>query len=141
MTAPIDKPSLSRRRFIGAAAAFASSSTCNVSLADEQGLATSAAAMDGSDGGKLRPFCVHFPEAALVYMRQSIKATRWQERETVSDDSQGVPLAMMQEFARHWASDYDWRKCETRLNSYPQYLTEVDGLDIHFLHVRSPNKD
>ena len=140
MTVPIEKPSPSRRRFI-AAAAFASSSTFNLSLADESGSAIGAVVDEGTDGGQIRSFRVHFPESNLVDLRRRIRATRWPERETVSDDSQGVPLAMMQEFAHHWATDYDWRKCEARLNSYPQYLTEVDGLDIHFLHVRSPNKD
>jgi len=70
-----------------------------------------------------------------------IKATRWPERETVTDDSQGVRLALMQALAQHWATDYDWRKCETRLNALPQFITEIDGLDIHFIHVRSRHED
>ena len=70
-----------------------------------------------------------------------MNATRWPERETVSDDSQGVPLSMMQELARYWGSDYDWRKCEAKLNALPNFITEIDGLDIHFIHVRSRHED
>ena len=70
-----------------------------------------------------------------------LAATRWPERETVEDDSQGVPLALMQDLARYWATDYDWRKCEARLNSVPNFITEIDGLDIHFIHVRSKHED
>ena len=79
----------------------------------------------------IRPFKVSFPEDELDELRKRIKATRWPERETVSDDSQGVPLAMIQELARYWATDYDWRQCETKLNALPQFITEIDGLDIH----------
>ena len=68
-------------------------------------------------------------------------ATRWPERETVADDSQGVPLATMQDLARHWATDYDWRRCEAKLNALPNFITEIDGLDIHFIHVRSQHED
>ena len=77
------------------------------------------------------------PEAALVDLRTRIAATRWPERETVADASQGVQLATIQELARYWATEYDWRKCEGRLNALPQFITEIDGLDIHFIHVRS----
>jgi hypothetical protein len=72
-----------------------------------------------------------FPEADLAERRRRINATRWPERETVSDDSQGVPLATMQELARYWGTDYDWGKCEAKLNALPQFITEIDGLDIH----------
>jgi pimeloyl-ACP methyl ester carboxylesterase len=85
----------------------------------------------------LRRFQVDFPEAQLDDLRRRIAATRWPERETVSDDSQGVPLALVQELARYWGTDYDWRKCEATLNALPQFTTEIDGLDIHFIHVRS----
>jgi pimeloyl-ACP methyl ester carboxylesterase len=85
----------------------------------------------------VRPFRVSFPDEDLVELRRRIDATRWPERETVDDDSQGVPLATMQELARYWANDYDWRKVEARLNALPQFTTELDGLDIHFIHVRS----
>jgi pimeloyl-ACP methyl ester carboxylesterase len=89
----------------------------------------------------IRPFRIEFPDEALSDLRRRISATRWPDRETVSDDSQGVPLALMQEVAGYWGTDYDWRPCEARLNSLPNFLTEVDGLDIHFIHVRSPHEN
>ena len=89
----------------------------------------------------IRPFQVGFPEAELTELRRRVTATRWPERETVTDDSQGVRLAMMQELARYWGTDYDWRTCEARLNALPNFMTEIDGLDIHFIHVRSPHED
>jgi len=85
----------------------------------------------------IRPFQVSFPETELTELRRRVAATRWPERETVSDDSQGAPLAMMQDLARYWATDYDWRPCQARLNDLPHFITEIDGLDIHFIHVRS----
>ena len=89
----------------------------------------------------IRPFRIEFPDEALSDLRRRISATRWPDRETVSDDSQGVPLALMQEVAGYWGTDYNWRPCEARLNSLPNFLTEVDGLDIHFIHVRSPHEN
>jgi pimeloyl-ACP methyl ester carboxylesterase len=89
----------------------------------------------------LRPFRVEIPEEALAEMRRRIAATQWPERETVSDSSQGVPLETMQELARYWATDYDWRACEAKLNALPHFITEIDGLDIHFIHVRSKHED
>jgi pimeloyl-ACP methyl ester carboxylesterase len=91
--------------------------------------------------GAIRPFQVGFPESELSDLRRRVNATRWPERETVTDDSQGVPLAMMQDLASYWGSDYDWRKCEAKLNALPNFLTEIDGLDIHFIHVRSRHED
>jgi pimeloyl-ACP methyl ester carboxylesterase len=89
----------------------------------------------------IRPFHVDIPDEALEDLRGRIAATNWPEKETVADQSQGVPLAMMQELARHWMTDYDWRKCEAMLNDLPQFMTEIDGLDIHFIHVRSQHED
>jgi hypothetical protein len=89
----------------------------------------------------IRPFSVDIPEEDLVELRRRIAATNWPERETVPDQSQGVPLAMIQELARYWATEYDWRKVEARLNALPQFTTEIDGLDIHFIHVRSQHED
>jgi pimeloyl-ACP methyl ester carboxylesterase len=89
----------------------------------------------------VRPFQVGFAEAELAELRRRINATRWPERETVTDDSQGVPLETMQELARYWGTDYDWGACEARLNVLPHFITEIDGLDIHFIHVRSPHED
>jgi pimeloyl-ACP methyl ester carboxylesterase len=86
---------------------------------------------------EIRPFNVDVPDEALEDLRRRIEATNWPEKETVADDSQGVPLAMTQELARYWARDYDWRKVEARLNALPQFTTEIDGLDIHFIHVKS----
>src|ERR1700742_2514056 len=89
----------------------------------------------------IRPFTVETPESALEDLRARIAATRWPERETVEDDSQGVPLALMQDLARYWATEYDWRTCEARLNAVPNFITEIDGLDIHFIPVRSEHED
>src|SRR3954463_9460945 len=89
----------------------------------------------------IRTFEVGFDESDLIDLRRRIEATRWPERETVDDDSQGVPLATMQELARYWATEHDWRRCEAHLNALPNFLTEIDGLDIHFIHVRSPHED
>jgi pimeloyl-ACP methyl ester carboxylesterase len=94
-----------------------------------------------SDNADVRPFKISFPESDLTELRRRINATRWPERETVADDSQGVPLAMMQDLARYWGSDYDWSQCEAKLNGLPNFITEIDGLDIHFVHVRSQHED
>jgi pimeloyl-ACP methyl ester carboxylesterase len=89
----------------------------------------------------IRQFQVEVPEAELTELRRRINATRWPERETVADDSQGVRLAMMQELTRYWGADYDWRPCEAKLNALPNFITEIDGLGIHFIHVRSQHQD
>ena len=89
----------------------------------------------------VRPFRIHFPEEALDDMRRRIRATRWPEGETVADDSQGVPLTTMQELALYWGEKHDWRMAEAKLNAQPQFVTEIDGLDIHFIHVRSRHDD
>jgi len=94
-----------------------------------------------TDDGMIRPFQIDVPQDAVDDMHRRIAATRWPDRETVDDDSQGVPLALMQELARYWATAYDWRKCEATLNSLPNFVTEIDGLDIHFIHVRSRHED
>lgn len=89
----------------------------------------------------IRPFHVNIPEAELAELRKRITATRWPEQETVSDISQGVPLATMKKVADYWANEYDWRRCEAKLNALPQFITEIDGLDIHFIHVRSKHEN
>ncbi len=89
----------------------------------------------------IRPFRVNVPEADLTDLRRRISATRWPEQETVTDESQGVQLATLQKLAHYWATEYDWRRCEARLNALPQFITEIDGLDIHFIHVRSKHKN
>src|SRR5262245_14040270 len=85
----------------------------------------------------IRPFQVAVPQGALDDLRRRVEAMRWPDRETVADPSQGVQLDTMRELARHWATDYDWRKVEARLQALPQFLVEIDGVDIHFIHVRS----
>ncbi len=89
----------------------------------------------------IRPFRIDVPEEDLADLRRRIADTQWPEKETVADDSQGVRLAAMQELARYWATDYDWRKVEAKLKALPQFMTEIDGLDIHFIHVRSKHED
>src|ERR1700691_2710389 len=93
------------------------------------------------DKTAIRPFQVGFSDAELTDLRRRVNATRWPERETVGDDSQGVRLAMMQDLAAYWGTDYDWRKCEAKLNALPNFITEIDGLDIHFIHVRAQHED
>jgi pimeloyl-ACP methyl ester carboxylesterase len=90
---------------------------------------------------EIRPFQVEVPDEALEDLRRRIAATNWPEKETVTDQSQGVPLVMIQKLARYWMTDYDWRTCEAKLNALPQFITELDGLDIHFIHVRSQHED
>ena len=85
----------------------------------------------------VRPFRVDVPETELAELRRRVVAARLPERETVSDFSQGVPLDTVEKLARYWATEYDWRKVESRLNAVPNFITEIDGLDIHFIHVRS----
>ena len=94
-----------------------------------------------AEDNAIRPFKIGFPEADLTDLRRRINATRWPERETVTDDTQGVRLALMQDLAAYWATDYDWYRCEAELNGLPNFVTEIDGLDIHFIHVRSAHED
>src|SRR3954462_10074888 len=89
----------------------------------------------------IRPFHFDFPEAELADLRRRIKETKWPERETVTDGSQGVQLAMIQALARYWGTEYDWRKCEARLKALPNFITDIDGLDIHFIHVQSKHEN
>jgi pimeloyl-ACP methyl ester carboxylesterase len=98
-------------------------------------------AMGTTEDNATRPFHINIPEAALLDLRQRVLATRWPERETVADRSQGVQLATMQALARYWGTEYDWRKIEAKLNALPQFITKIDGLDIHFIHVRSRHED
>jgi hypothetical protein len=89
----------------------------------------------------VRPFRVEIPEEKLADLRRRLAATRWPDMELVGDRSQGVQLATIQELVRCWAEEYDWRRCETRLNALPQFLTRIDGVDVHVVHVRSPHED
>jgi pimeloyl-ACP methyl ester carboxylesterase len=121
--------SSSRREFLAGSAAAGACS-----------LFTTAARAEAEDGS-IRSFRINVPEEVLVDLRRRLAATRWPDRETVMDDSQGVQLATLQELARYWGTDYDWRKCEAKLNALPQFITEIDGLDIHFIHVRSKHEN
>jgi pimeloyl-ACP methyl ester carboxylesterase len=94
-----------------------------------------------ADAAAVRPFRVDIPDDALDDLRRRIAAMRWPEKETVADQSQGVQLATIQELARYWGTDYDWRTCEAKLNALPQFMTEIDGLDIHFIHARSQHEE
>jgi len=102
-------------------------------LAKMLGLSRASAA----EANAIRPFRIDVPEQDLVDLQRRLATTRWPDKETVTDDSQGVPLAMVQELVRYWQTDYDWRKIEARLNALPQFITNIDGVDIHFIHVRS----
>src|SRR5262245_32202482 len=103
--------------------------------------ATQRTSEQASDKNAIRPFHVNVPEAELTELRRRINATKFPERETVTDASQGVQLATMQALASYWATEYDWRKIETKMNALPQFITEIDGLDIHFIHVRSKHEN
>ncbi|HWV55467.1 epoxide hydrolase [Pseudorhodoplanes sp.] len=118
-----------RRRLLSAA-------TLGIAVAGTAGLLpTQLRAATAAEA--VRPFQVQFPESDLADLRRRVAATRWPDRETVTDDSQGVRLATMRKLAQHWQTSHDWRKVEARLNALPQFVTEIDGLDIHFIHVRS----
>ena len=103
--------------------------------------ATPQGSKQADDKNAIRPFHVNVPEAELTELRRRINATKWPERELVADATQGVQLATVQALARYWGTEYDWRKVEARLNALPQFITEIDGLDIHFIHVRSKHED
>lgn len=98
-------------------------------------------AQTAATDGDIRPFSVSFSKKALDDLKRRVQATRWPSRETVTDQSQGVQLATMQALAHYWMTDYDWRKCEAKLNAVPQFITEIDGVDIHFIHVRSKHEN
>ena len=126
-----------RRRFLGTAAMTIGAAS---GAAGAFGLFPERPAEAG-EGREIRPFRVNFPDDALVDLRRRIAATRWPDKETVADPSQGVQLATVQQLARYWQADYDWRKAEARLNALPQFITDIDGLDIHFIHVRSKHEN
>jgi pimeloyl-ACP methyl ester carboxylesterase len=129
----------SRARFLNLSAGFvgAAASTAGRAQAQRSKGMTQVAQQTGSDTA-IRPFPhLNVPEAELLELRRRLNATRWPKRELVTDDTQGVQLRTTQALARYWATDYDWRKCEARLNALPQYLTEIDGQDVHFIHIRS----
>jgi pimeloyl-ACP methyl ester carboxylesterase len=100
-------------------------------------LTSASASIQVNEDKSIRPFQIHVPEKAITDLRRRIAATRWPDRETVTDQSQGVPLAKIQPLVRYWGTGYDWRKAEAKLNALPQFVTTIDGVDIHFIHVRS----
>ena len=134
----------SRRRFTTTAAASVAAGSLGLSslfLSNESPAMTTVASQSDSANIAIRPFHVRFPEEDLIELKRRIQTTRWSERETVNDASQGVQSATLLALARYWATDYDWRKVEARLNALPNYVTEIDGLDIHFIHVRSKHEN
>jgi pimeloyl-ACP methyl ester carboxylesterase len=126
----------SRRDFLGVSTAAAGYGVGLMALPGQSSAAPAPAGLAGASD-TIRAFRVSFPEDALVDLRRRIAATRWPTREIVTDESQGVRLATMQQLARYWATRHDWRKVEARLNALPQFMTNIDGVDIHFIHVRS----
>src|SRR5262249_48846990 len=100
-----------------------------------------AARVRADGGAEVRPFRVHFSDEALADLKRRVGATRWPDKEVVNDQSQGVQLSTVQKLANYWAKEYDWRKVEAKLNSYPQFTTTIDGVDIHFIHVRSKERN
>jgi len=124
------------RRLFAAAAGIASLLVATAAAGDARSSADGAHT-GAAKAGDIRPFRVAIPEEDLNDLRRRIAATRWPDRETVQDQSQGIPLAKLQELVRHWGTAYDWRKAEAKLNSLPQFVTNIDGLDVHFIHVQS----
>src|SRR5262249_53884989 len=118
-------------------------SPCSASNERKNQRRTRMSAMTEPSAGAaaLRPFTVDTPEADLDDLRHRIAETRWPTKELVDDRSQGVQLATIKELARYWETDHDWRACEAKLNALPQFKTEIDGVDIHFIHVRSPHEN
>jgi pimeloyl-ACP methyl ester carboxylesterase len=142
---------LDRRRFLGTAVTTIAAAQLGMHGCGRSNNATTSSSernqpmpqtqeVTGSGTTAVRPFPkLNVPEAELAELRRRVNATRWPARELVADDTQGVQLAMIQSLARYWGIDYDWRKCETKLNAIPQFVTEIDGQEIHFIHVRSKN--
>jgi pimeloyl-ACP methyl ester carboxylesterase len=137
-----------RRRALGAAIAIAGAATllparfaAADSPPDDSGPTDKGVQQTGAQSNAIRPFSINVPQEALADLRRRVKATRWPEKETVADASQGVQLATIQQLALYWQDGYDWQKVEARLNALPQFITEIDGLDIHFIHVRSKHEN
>jgi pimeloyl-ACP methyl ester carboxylesterase len=131
-------PDLDRRNFFGFVAATAAALSTRAN-AMTQGLTEVVRRTDGN--ADIRPFRFTASDVELADLRRRVNATKWPEREWVPDSSQGVPLRTMQNLARYWGTEYDWRKCEAKLSALPQFITEIDGLDVHFIHVRSKHEN
>jgi Epoxide hydrolase N terminus len=138
-----------RRRFLGIAALtlaatqldrFGSANAQSTKVKPKETTMTQPVTVH-TDTNTIRSFRINVPQTALDDLRRRIAATRWPEKETVADQSQGVQLATIQKLAHYWATDYDWRKVETKLKALPQFITTIDGLDIQFIHVRSKHEN
>jgi pimeloyl-ACP methyl ester carboxylesterase len=137
---------LDRRHFLGAVVATAAGSAVDLAAIHRRldamtGTLTDVVRDTGASGPEIRPFRVNVPDADVADLNRRLKATRWPTPETVKDDTQGVQLATMQSLARYWATDWDWRKAEAKINALPNFVTNIDGLDIHFIHVKSNEKN
>jgi len=132
--------SATRRRFLASSATVGAAALIASASADAFAEQISGG-VSGTGSTAIRPFHINFPDSALADLRQRVRATRWSDRETVPDPSQGVQLATVQALARYWGTEYDWHKCQARLNALPNFITEIDGLDIHFIHVKSKHAD
>jgi pimeloyl-ACP methyl ester carboxylesterase len=146
----LNKINHQRRRFLGIVAMtvattqlgrFGSAIAQSSQTKSKDTATTQPGTVESTDTTAIRPFHIKFRQEALVDLRRRIAATRWPEKETVADQSQGVQLTTIHELARYWATDYDWRKVEAKLNALPHFITEIDGLDIHFIHVRSKHEN
>jgi pimeloyl-ACP methyl ester carboxylesterase len=136
-----ETPDLERRRFFGASAATVAATTLGLRFISSDGSQAMSAVVQQSGGDTaIRPFKANFSDAELTDLRKRVQATRFPEKETVTDATQGVQLATTQKLARYWATEYDWRRCEAQINAVPNFITEIDGLDIHFIHVRSKHE-
>jgi pimeloyl-ACP methyl ester carboxylesterase len=138
-----DTPNLDRRRFLAAAATTAAASQVGLLGFSRRVQAMTGVMTEAQTGQKtdIRPFHFKVSDADLSDLRRRVNATKWPERETVSDDTQGVQSETIQKLARYWGTEYDWRKGEAKLNSVPHFITEIDGLDIHFIHVKSKHEN
>ena len=132
-------PDFDRRRFVGVAAATVAAGPLGVleRINTMTHAVTDVAQPKGTAGTEIRRFSFKASDADLADLRRRINATKWPEREWVPDSSDGVPLRTMQNLARYWGSEYDWKKCEAKLSALPQFTTEINGLDVHFIHVKS----
>src|ERR1051326_5995476 len=136
-----EEPSYSRRQFLQNAAMAVGAAQLGITGLAEAQSGTGPATATTEESNGIRPFHVNFPDADLADLRRRVLATRWPEREQVADASQGVQLATIQKLARYWGTEYDWRKGEAKLKAVPHFVTEIDGLDVHFIHVRSKHEN
>jgi pimeloyl-ACP methyl ester carboxylesterase len=137
----LEFPSTTRRQFLAASATAGALGVGAGTASDALAFSVEGAGGGSAGGAAIRPFRIRIPQAAVTDMKRRILATRWPEKETVNDDSQGVRLATMKSLAQYWATEFDWYNCENYLNNLPNFVTEIDGLDIHFMHIKSKHAD